>query len=71
MLKTSNKQGFETFLDLPVKVIVEDLGKPHFIRGHVKKVTEQFIFIEGDFSLQAIPISSIIKMTALKGEKSG
>ena len=64
MANIEDKNAFEPLINKQVKVIVNDLGKPHFIRGTLKKVTSNFIHIQGDFTLQVISISSIIKITA-------
>ena len=68
-----NKLAFEEFINKPVKLIIKDLDGPHFVRGIVRRVTSEFLFIDGDISQQIVPLSSVIKLSALKkrGENDG
>lgn len=67
MVQDKNQQLFQEFIGKPVKVIIEDLGKPHFLRGILTHVTADFIFVEGDYSRQVIPIKLVLKITQVKG----
>ena len=60
---SKNNKIFKTFEGKNVKVIINDLDKPHFIRGVVTRVDDNFILIKGDYSEQIVPLDSILKIT--------
>jgi len=65
-----NKELFEKLIDKDVKIIINDLGTPHFIRGTIKNIGDEFILIRGDYSEQIILMSTILKIVHNKKSDS-
>jgi len=65
-----NKTAFITLIGHPVKVVIQDIDRPHFIRGVLKQVTNDFLYIEGDYSHQVIPIKTVLKITQVTNDQA-
>ena len=64
-----NKAILKSFEGKQVKIIYQDIDHPQVIRGLLLLVSENMLLIKGDYTQQAIPISSVLKIsTNAKGE---
>lgn len=59
-------ENLQKLIGKEVKVIYNDLGKPHFARGILKSETKAHIFVEGDISSQLIAKQTILKLNCIK-----
>ena len=65
-----DKQILESLKNKHVKVIFQDIDKPHLVRGVLAGVGEDFILIKGDYNEHVIPISSILKISSAVNHES-
>jgi len=56
---------FKPFVEKKVKIVYSDYGKNSLAKGVLKEVSQNFLLVRGDHSLQLIPLSSINKINHL------
>jgi len=63
-----NQLLFKSFENKMVKVVYKEVDGLLIGKGLLKEISSDFILIEGNNSIQLIPISSIIKLNCSRGD---
>jgi hypothetical protein len=58
-----NKEILHAFEGKQVKVVFQDIDHPQILRGLLIQVGEDMLLIKGDYTQQAIPITSVLKIS--------
>lgn len=68
MIKTKQESAneFSQLLNKNVKVVYKEFNAVQIGRGMLVFIGREFLTLDGDFSIQTIPIASIIKISYLK-----
>jgi len=58
-----NKEILHAFEGKQVKVVFQDIDHPQILRGLLILVSEDLLLVKGDYTQQAIPIASVLKIS--------
>jgi hypothetical protein len=64
-----NKQAFTNLIGKQVKVVYKEYSSVQIGKGVLTELSDKFLTLDGSFSIQVIPVDSIIKVSCLKHDK--
>ena len=65
MASQDKNKGLSKFIGRKVKIVYKESNGFQIGKGTVESIDKGLIILNGDFSLQAIPIDSLIKISSL------